>query len=152
MSIGMPPVESIRMNGRAPEPPANDPRGKRIANRTPWLDLPEPFDNLQIRAWLDYPQEIAEYWTAPGPKADGTPGETPEEASARILEACKNVFLEHDGWEDDDGPLPGPDTDEFWQRISTPLGRAVVERFFEELQGNASRASRRMKRKNWKRR
>jgi hypothetical protein len=48
--------------------------------------------------------------------------------------------------------LPGPDTDEFWQRISTPLGRAVVERFFAELQGNESRASRRTKRKNWKRR
>lgn len=150
MSIGAPPLEHMRVNGH--DAGAGDVRGKRIANRTPWLDLPEPFDNLQIRAWLDYPQEIAEMWTAPGPKLDGTPGETPEEASVRILEACKNVFLEHDGWEDDDGPLPGPDTDEFWQRISTPLGRAVVERFFEELQSFQSRASRRAKRKNWKRR
>jgi hypothetical protein len=133
------------MNGYAVEAMTGDARGKRIANRTPWLDLPEPFDNLQIRAWLDYPQEIAELWTAPD-------NETKEAASARILEACKNVFLEHDGWEDEDGLLPGPDTDEFWQRISTPLGRAVVERFFAELQGNESRASRRTKRKNWKRR
>jgi hypothetical protein len=126
--------------------PKADQRGKRIVNRVPWLDLPAPFDNLRIRAWLDYPQEVAELWTAPETKPDGTAGETREEQNTRILEACKNVFLEHDGWEDEDGLLPGPETDEFWQRISTQLGKAIVTRFFEELTGNPTfRASRRTK-------
>lgn len=132
------------VNGAA-EP--GDARGKRIANRTPWLDLPEPFDNLRFRAWLDYPQDVAEWLTA-------VPDETPEQAAERIMSFLRSVILQHDGWEMDDdlGPLQQPDTDEFWQRIPTPLGRAISERFFEELQAGNSRGSRRMKRRNWKRR
>lgn len=139
------------VNGMA-EP--GDARGKRIANRTPWLDLPDPYDNLRVRVWLDYPQEVAELLTAPPANADGTPGETPDEQSARIMEFLKAVILQHDGWEMDDGegPLPQPDSDDFWRRIPTPLGRAVSERFFEELSGNSSRASRRRKFKNSRRR
>lgn len=124
-----------------------DSRGKRIANRTPWLDLPEPYDNLRVRCWLDYPQEVAELLTA-------VPDETPDQQSERIMEFLRAVVLQHDGWEmaDELGPLEQPDTAEFWQRIPTPLGRAISERFFEELQGNASRASRRRKFKNSRRR
>lgn len=135
-----------------------DARGKRIANRSPWLDLPPPFDNLQFRAWLDYPREIADLLVAPA-------NETPEDAAARSMEFYKSVILEHDGWEDGRehqinpeteqpyGALPQPDKDEFWERISTPLGRAISERFFGELEaGNVSRASQRWKRKNSRRR
>jgi hypothetical protein len=46
----LPKDEPVPMNGYAVEAMTGDARGKRIANRTPWLDLPEPFDNLQIRA------------------------------------------------------------------------------------------------------
>lgn len=140
-----------RVNGGA-EP--GDTRGKRIANRTPWLDLPEPYDNLKVRVWLDYPQEIAELLTAPGPKPDGSPGETPEEASERIMEFLKGVILQHDGWDmgDDEGALQSPDTDDFWRRIPTALGRVISERFFEELQVGNSRGSRKMKRRNLRRR
>lgn len=145
-------IERARMNGAA-QP--GDARGKRIANRTPWLDLPEPFDNLRFRAWLDYPQDVAEWLTAPPNTPDGTPGETPDETTERLMSFLKTVILQHDGWEMDDdlGDLQQPDTDEFWQRIPTPLGRAISERFFEELQaGNSSRASRRRKFKNSRRR
>lgn len=125
-----------------------DPRGSMIANRTPWIPLPEPFDNLEIRAWLDYPKEIADLWA---PKKD----ETEQQIERRMLEACKNTFLDHRGretlepWEDEEGPLPGTDTDEFWKRISTPLGAKIVTSFFEEMAGNRpSRVSRRkMKRR-----
>lgn len=155
------------VNGHA-DAAAPDGRGKRIANRTPWLDLPAPFDNLEFRAWLDYPQEIAEYLTAPK-------DETPENATARMMDFFKGVILQHDGWDDGRegqpmydrdgnpikdnkgnpvlyGPLPQPDDDEFWERISTPLGRAIGLRFFEEIEKGNSRASRRANRKNWKRR
>lgn len=124
-----------------------DSRGKRIANRTPWLDLPEPYDNLRFRAWLDYPAEVTQLLT---PKPD----ETAEETSARGLEFLKAVILQHDGWELDDnlGPLPQPDTDEFWDRIPNDLGVRIGERFREEIQAGNSRASRRARRKTWKRR
>lgn len=148
---GIQTLPTPRANGVA-EP--GDTRGKRIANRTPWLDLPEPYDNLRVRVWLDYPQEIAELLTAPGPKPDGSPGESPEESSERIMEFLKGVILQHDGWEmgDDEGPLQSPDTDDFWRRIPTPLGRVISERFFEELQVGNSRGSRKMKRRNLRRR
>jgi hypothetical protein len=147
MSIDIGPPGYQRANGTAVPSDVSDPRGKRIANRCPWLDLPEPFDNLRVRCWLDYPQDIAEMLTA-------EPDETPEQASARVMEFLKGVILQHDGWEADDneGPLQQPDTDDFWRRIPTPLGRAISERFFEELQGNASRASRRRKFKTSRRR
>jgi hypothetical protein len=137
-------LPQARMNGAAD---TADTRGKRIANRTPWLDLPEPYDNLRVRVWLDYPQEIAELLTAPAE-------ETPEQASARMMEFFKGVILQHDGWEmdDDGGPLQAPDTDEFWARIPTPLGRAVGMRFFEEIEAGNSRASRKSRRKSWRKR
>lgn len=132
------------VNGQA-DP--GDARGKRVANRSPWLDLPEPYDNLKIRVWLDYPAEVTQLLT---PVKD----ETPEQTSARGLEFLKAVILQHDGWEldDDQGPLPQPDTDEFWDRIPNDLGVKIGERFREEMESGNSRGSRRAKRKNWKRR
>lgn len=129
------------------QPRQADGRGKRIANRTPWLDLPEPFDNLKVRVWLDYPKEVADQW---GGKREG---ESDEDVNARITEACKAVFLEHDGWEDGRegtvnrdtgeiyGPLPQPDTDEFWERIPNQLAKVTLERFFAELAGNPTSAA-----------
>lgn len=117
------------------QPRQADGRGKRIANRTPWLDLPEPFDNLKVRVWLDYPKEVADQW---GGKREG---ESDEDVNARITEACKAVFLEHDGWEDEQGLLPSPDTDEFWERIPNQLAKVTLERFFAELAGNPTSAA-----------
>jgi hypothetical protein len=123
-----------------------DQRGNRIANRTPWLSLPAPFDNLEIQAWLDYPKDVADLWT---PKD----GETVQERSKRVMSACQSVFLAHRGadggpWEDEDGVLPGPEIEEFWNRISTPLGSAIVTAFFAEISGNpTSRVSRRHKKR-----
>lgn len=136
-----PVADAERANGgSADAPPPPDGRGKRIANRAPWLDLPDPFDNLNIRAWLDYPQEVAILW-AP------VDGESKDAATTRVMEACKSVFLAHDGWEDEEGVLPQPDTDEFWRRISTPLGAAIVQRFFGEITDSPnSRASRKRRR------
>ena len=154
----VPPVEPSP--AKMPTPIAGpDVRGKRIMNRTPWLDLPDPFDNLRIRVWLDYPRDVAELWTT-------QEGETAEEASERMLEACRSTFLEHDGWEDGRegetnpetgkayGPLPQPTEAEFWARIPTPLAKALIVRFGEELNppedaklGNGSRASRKPRRR-----
>lgn len=145
-------------NGRVTEVPRSDARGNMISNRTPWIELPDPFDNLSVRVWLDYPHEIAMLWTTPAPKADGAPSETPEEGAIRVREACKAVFLDHRGvdggpWEDEDGTLPSPDTDEFWERVPNALVRAMIACFFEEMnESPLSRRSRKKKRASWKRR
>jgi hypothetical protein len=158
-----------QMNGAVePEsfrPQRADARRGAIATRTPWLDLPAPFDNLEIRTWLDYPKWLAELWTPPE-------NETAEERSARTMMACQNTFLdhraacdckppysgdacrvEHDPWEDDKGELPECANAEFWERIPTPLFKAIIERFVEEVNENpTNRASRRWKRKASRRR
>lgn len=156
---GIQTLPTARVNGVAE---SGDGRGKRIADRTPWLNLPDPFDNLRVRVWLDYRQDVADLLTAPGPKPDGSPGETPAETSERVMEFLKTVILQQDGWDDGlegepihdragnpikekdgtykcYGPLPQPDTDEFWERISTPLGKAISERFFKELEDQAAK-------------
>lgn len=143
-----------------------------IADRTPWLDLPAPWDNLEIRAWLDYPKDVADLWTKPE-------NESPEDANDRVMMACQQIFLDHraaclpgvdanghehasdpqlcrqihEPWQDAQGALPPPQDRDFWERISTPLGAAIVTRFFEEMQGNPThRSSRRWKRKGSRRR
>ena len=128
-----PPRRIDRTSARGQQSPS---RGKRIANREVWLDLPAPYDNLKILAWLDYPQSIANQWVS-------IDGETPDERSERVMEACKLIFLEHDGWEDSMGPLPSPSEDEFWERIPTQLGVRIIQRLQREQEGNGpSRASR----------
>jgi hypothetical protein len=121
-----------------------DARGKRIANRTPWISLPGDWDNLKFRAWLDYPKDVADLL---GPKCEG---ETDAQVEARSMEFCTTVILAHDDWEDSDGTvLPQPDTEEFWELIPTPLGRKIMELFFAEVGGNPTSrepASRKTKR------
>jgi hypothetical protein len=119
----------------------NDGRGKRIANREVWITLPAPYDNLKILAWLDFPQSVANQFLA-------VEGEDPEEATERVLDACKTIFLEHDGWEDHRGALlPQPSDDEFWDRIPTQLAGLIVKALQQEMEGNGgSRASRETRR------
>lgn len=153
------------MNGSAEPAPIRQPdgRGGIIATRTPWLDLATPFDNLEIRAWLDYPKNIADLWTP-------AENETSEEQSARLMLACQNTFLGHREacqhqadsqtcreyhapWTDGDGTLPETSDSEFWERIPTSLYRAIISRFSEEMAENpTNRASRRWKKRNSRRR
>jgi hypothetical protein len=125
--------------------PGGDSRGSRIANRVVWIQLPEPYDNLEFQAWLDYPREVAMLWTP-------VENETARERGARTILAARETFLHHRGisdqepWQDEDGELPSPTTQEFWNRIPTALGGAMLTAFFEEMAGN--RASRRSQKRN----
>lgn len=137
-----------------------------IYGRAPWLDLPPPWDDLEIKTWLDYPKAIADLWT---PADD----ETTEERVARTTLACQNTFLDHraacdckppnngdncrvkhEPWEiPGEGVLPPPNEAEFWELIPTPLFKAIIDRFVEEVNVNpTNRASRRWKRQNSKKR
>lgn len=137
-----------------------------IYGRVLWLDLPAPWDGLEIQTWLDYPKAIADLWTP----ADN---ETADERSARTMLACQNTFLDHraacdcrppnngnhcmakhEPWSlPGEGELPLPNESEFWEVIPTPLFKAIIERFVEEVNENpTNRASRRFKKRNFKRR
>src|SRR4051812_9230396 len=70
-----------------------DARGGMVADRTPWLDLPRPYDNLEFRAYLDYPKSVDDLRTPPANRPDGTPGETPEEMNDRLVFFCQQVIL-----------------------------------------------------------
>lgn len=126
--------------------PLRDPRGSMIANRMVWIQLPEPYDNLEFQAWLDYPRDVAMEWTP-------VEGETAAQRGARTIRAARMTFLRHRGvedhepWRDEDGELPDPTTPEFWERIPTALGGAMLTAFFEEMAGNRqSRRSAKRKR------
>lgn len=124
--------------------PVSDPRGSMIANRMVWIQLPEPYDNLEFQAWLDYPREVALDWTP-------VEGESNRDRGARTIKAARQTFLRHRGvetgtpWQDEEGEIPDPTTEEFWERIPTALGGAMLTAFFEEMAGN--RQSRRSRKK-----
>lgn len=125
--------------------PVSDPRGSMIANRMVWIQLPEPYDNLEFQAWLDYPRDVAMEWTP-------VENETNRERGARTIRAARLTFHRHRGidtqepWKDEEGELPSPTTSEFWERIPTQLGGAMLTAFFAEMAGN--RTSRRSRKKN----
>lgn len=140
------------VNGTAQEgTPSRDMRGDDITTRAPWLGLTEPYDNLEVRVWLSYPQEVADILTVPQ-------DDTPEQQAQRGLEFLKTVVLAHRGanggpWRLDGKELPSPDTDEFWQIVPNELAMAIGERFWDEVKrGNESRALRRRKLKSSRRR
>lgn len=138
------------VNGTAPDP-NRDTRGDDITTRAPWLELPEPYDNLEIRVWLSYPQEVQDLLIFPDDA-------TQDQKNQRGAEFLKTVILAHRGanggpWRLNGKELSPPDTDEFWEQIPNELGVAIGERFWDEVKrGNESRALRRRKFKSSRRR
>lgn len=141
-----------------------DPNDIYVRDRTPWLALPKMWPNLIFQVWVDYPKPIAELWTPqPGSGDDGK--ESPEEAGARLIEACTSTFLAHairkpGGRRDEPEPLldangqpvpwhdpktsqpyPPITTEDFWEQISTPLSNAIIQAFFAEMASNPTSAA-----------
>lgn len=112
-----------------------------IPDRVVRLVLPKPWAHLRIWAWLDYPEDVARLFRPKGPD------ETDEDAGERMMEGFRTVITRHDSWRDRDGLLPQPTSKRFWERVSTPLGRAITEAFFSAMRRNPTeRASRKGKR------
>lgn len=146
-----------------------DARGGMVSDRVVWLDLPRPYDNLEILAWLDFPKSIDDIRLAPALAPGMT--ESAEDQNNRFVLFCQNVILdhreachhggdpdtctqEHGPWLDRNGePMLPPEDREFWDRLSTPLGGAIMTRFWEEIRDSPkSSGSRKRKRASWKRR
>lgn len=108
------------------EPPAAPPRpsGPRIPRQAleEWLDLPAPYEGFRIRAWVGYPQRLFTDLPAIDPDADeATQAVQARQAQDHLRDVLKRVLLEHNGWQDDDGELPQPTTDAFYDRCPTHL-------------------------------
>jgi hypothetical protein len=89
-------------------------QGPRIQRREVWADLPEDgYAGFRVKIWVNYPVKF---------DVDVATGEGP-----RVLAACKQIVLEHNGWLDFEGKLyPSPQTDEFWEAIPTELGAVII--------------------------
>lgn len=116
-------VEQIMAEQRAAaaEPPVEDPpdhlivrqervertstgRGTMIPMNEEWIRLPAPYDNMLLLMWVDFPRQLAR-------KVDSR-------EEQEILRAARRIVLGHNSWEDEDGILPDPGTDEFWDRLA----------------------------------
>lgn len=109
-------------NGYEPPPP---PRlmGPRIPRQAleEWLDLPEPYQGFRIRAWLGYQQRL--FTSIPAVTAEDADEQRAqlETAKAQLRAALKQILLEHNGWQDDEGELPQPHDDAFYERCPANL-------------------------------
>lgn len=95
-------------NGAAEPAPAR-PTGPRIRRLEEWQELPEPYEGFKLRFWVNYPQRLVLNLDS-------------EEA---IRAAVREIMLEHNGWQDDEGELPQPHDPAFIERCPTHLFTAA---------------------------
>jgi hypothetical protein len=89
----------------APPPPPPAPLGPMIPRIEEWGTLPEPYQEFRLRYWKNFPQRLLRDM------------QTEDELKA----AAKSIFLEHNGWRDDEGELPQPTDPAFVERCPTHL-------------------------------
>jgi hypothetical protein len=91
---------------------ATGPRAKR---RVRWVDIEdEAYEGFKFRMWVNYPQSF---------DTKIKPGASEEE----IAEVLNKVFLEHNGWCDEEGtPYPAANHPNFWNVIPNELAAAIV--------------------------
>jgi len=92
------PPAASQANGTAPP-------GPKIPRTELWRELPEPYQEFRLKFWFDHPAGIMA-------NLDGDDA---------INQAVARVFLEHNGWQDDQGVLPPPSDPEFVNRCPTHL-------------------------------
>lgn len=111
------------VNGYAEPAPVPRPTGPRIPRQAleEWLDLPEPYQGFRIRAWVGYPQRL--FTDLPEVDAEDEAERNAQglRAQAALRDTLKQIFLEHNGWQDDEGELPQPQADAFYARCPTHL-------------------------------
>ena len=84
--------------------------------------MPEPYTGFRIRAWVGYPQRLFSDLPTVDPDADpAQQAAQAQAAEAQLRAALRQILLEHNGWQDDDGELPPPTTDAFYARCPTHL-------------------------------
>lgn len=95
-------------SSEAPTPPAGS-SGPKMPKRYAWIDIPE-YEGFRAKVWLNYPDEWLKKEMAAAKDAD-----------RQQWQPLKRIVLEHNGWTDEEGPLPDPSEDAFWERIPNEL-------------------------------
>ena len=105
----------------APHQNGSAPRAPR---RTAWVDMPDEYQvddegkpvaegqRMRFRMWLNFPQRILTEIQSGDQERSGA--------------ALRQIVLEHNGWWENDEPLPPADDPDFWQAISTNLAVAML--------------------------
>ncbi len=98
-----------------PTPIEQAPRrhGPRMPKTIQWMDMPPPYNEMRIRVWVNFPNELAQ---------DIVSGD-----KDKVQAAVKQIFIEHNDWEDYNGePLPSTQEKEFWDKIPNELAATMV--------------------------
>lgn len=89
----------------------------KIQRRERWVELPDEYEGFKFRVWVNAPTKL---WTAIGRAGEGGNEE-------QVVDALKQIVLEHNGWLDFDGqPYPPANTSEFWEEVPTELAACVI--------------------------
>lgn len=87
-------------------------RGTLIPRNEEWMRLPEPYENMLLLMWVDFPKRLARAIDS--------------RQEQEVLQAAKRIILGHNSWEDDEGILPDPGKDEFWERLAPRITVQVI--------------------------
>jgi hypothetical protein len=114
----------------AAEPPVEDPpddlvvrqpreerinpsgRGTMFDKNEEWIRLPEPYEDKFLLMWVDFPRKLAR--------------EVDSREEGRVLAAAKKIILGHNSWADEEGILPHPGDDDFWERLAPRVTVHVI--------------------------
>lgn len=97
---------------RQPAVPVMISAGTAIPRTEEWMALPEPYSNMLVLLWVDFPPKLAK--------------QIDSRDQNQVMAAAKRIVIGHNSWADEDGMLPHPGTDEFWERLAPRLQIHVI--------------------------
>lgn len=107
------PTTSVSPANVGPVEPTPIKKRPRLPRTIQWMDLPPPYDEMKIRVWVNFPNELAQ--------------EISSGDKEKVQNAVRQIFIEHNDWEDQDGnPLPPTSEEGFWAKIPTELAATMV--------------------------
>lgn len=122
--------EPVRLDTVIPRATASSVR--RIPVTHEWVRFDKDYSFMEVQVWTDAPAKVME-----GLQPQ-QPGETQDDVRARVLDTLGRIVLAHrfdDGspWSDDQGELPPPQQQEFWDRCPQPIVGAIVAHIRERI-------------------
>lgn len=125
--------EPIRIDAIAPKVTAKSAR--RIPTTQEWVKFSDAYAFMEVKVWVDAPAKVMEGLSPQ--KAD----ETVDEVRERVFDTLGQIVLAHrfdDGtpWTDDEGELPPPQDQAFWDRSPQPIVNAIVAYIRERIQSH----------------
>jgi hypothetical protein len=126
-------AEPVRLDIVAAQTQAKSMR--RIPTTKEWVKFSDDYSFMEVLVWVDAPAKVME---GLGPQAGD---ETPDDVRARVMDTLGRIVLAHrfdDGtpWSDDEGELPPPQEQAFWDRSPQPIVNAIIAYIRERIQNH----------------